>query len=397
MKSGMLMVASVWLLALGWMTSASAADWPQWRGPQRTGISEETGLLKEWPKDGPKLVWQIKDVGDGYSTPSVVGDRLYLLTNKASTTSSSRRSTPKTASRSGKRGSARSAIRSAAGYPRARSTPTVDGESIYALGSDGDLACLETAAGKVRWQKNLRSEFGGKPGAGPTPSRRWSMATRLICTPGGKTATLVALEQEQRRRDLEVGDRRWRRGGLCVGDRRRDRRREAVHPVHAEGPRRGRRQDRASCCGATTKPPRAARRTSRRRSPATTWSTAPAARTGGGLVKVKKTDAAFTAEPVYFTNKLPNSIGGAVKVGDYLYGTNARPDVRRLRHGRRQVARQMRRRGVDLCRRRAAVRPRRKRRHGAGGSHAGRLPRKRPHHAHRPAKTRHAHKPGPTR
>src|SRR5689334_6987544 len=61
---------------------ALANDWPQWRGPERDGISKEMGLLKEWPKDGPRLLWQVKDVGSGYSTPSVVGDRLYLLANK---------------------------------------------------------------------------------------------------------------------------------------------------------------------------------------------------------------------------------------------------------------------------------------------------------------------------
>jgi outer membrane protein assembly factor BamB len=49
--------------------AAMAADWPQWRGPRRTGISQETGLLKEWPKEGPKLLWQLPDIGDGYATP----------------------------------------------------------------------------------------------------------------------------------------------------------------------------------------------------------------------------------------------------------------------------------------------------------------------------------------
>src|SRR5437868_2917397 len=61
---------------------AHAVDSPQWRGSQRNGISGETGLLKEWPKEGPKLVWKVTDVGSGYSTPSVVGDRLYLLGNE---------------------------------------------------------------------------------------------------------------------------------------------------------------------------------------------------------------------------------------------------------------------------------------------------------------------------
>src|SRR5437763_7278919 len=59
-----------------------AADWPQWRGPQRDGISQETGLLKEWPKEGPKLIWQITDIGSGYSTPAVMAERFYLLGNQ---------------------------------------------------------------------------------------------------------------------------------------------------------------------------------------------------------------------------------------------------------------------------------------------------------------------------
>ena len=59
-----------------------ATDWPQWRGPNRDGISAEKGLLKEWPKDGPKLVWQVKDIGAGFSTPAIVGDRIYILANQ---------------------------------------------------------------------------------------------------------------------------------------------------------------------------------------------------------------------------------------------------------------------------------------------------------------------------
>ena len=59
-----------------------------------------------------------------------------------------------------------------ANYPGARTTPTVEGERLYALGSDGDLACLDMAKGNVLWKKHLRSDFGGKPGCGPTPNRR---------------------------------------------------------------------------------------------------------------------------------------------------------------------------------------------------------------------------------
>ena len=68
------------LLAL--LLSAPVAlgdDWPQWRGPDRTGLSKETGLLKDWPKEGPKLLWKATGLGDGYGTPSVVGDRVYAI------------------------------------------------------------------------------------------------------------------------------------------------------------------------------------------------------------------------------------------------------------------------------------------------------------------------------
>jgi outer membrane protein assembly factor BamB len=75
-------VASWTILLLSVAAPASGEDWPQWRGPQRDGISKEKGLLKEWPKDGPKLLWQVKDLGQGYSTPAVVGDRLYVISNK---------------------------------------------------------------------------------------------------------------------------------------------------------------------------------------------------------------------------------------------------------------------------------------------------------------------------
>src|SRR5690242_996464 len=64
------------------LVDTPAADWPQWRGPHRDGISQEKGLLQEWPKEGPKLLWQATKVGSGYSTPAVVGDRLYLLANE---------------------------------------------------------------------------------------------------------------------------------------------------------------------------------------------------------------------------------------------------------------------------------------------------------------------------
>ena len=108
----------------------NAADWPQWRGPERNGISRETGLLKQWPAEGPKLLWQVNDLGDGYSTPAVVGTRIYLMSNQGMENEFVQ-------ARSTQDGKVIWTMRVGnvgnpnqdPSYPKARSTPTVDGES----------------------------------------------------------------------------------------------------------------------------------------------------------------------------------------------------------------------------------------------------------------------------
>src|SRR6266478_8399061 len=122
---GLLIVAAV---------SAAANDWPQWRGPQRNGVSQETGLLKEWPKDGPRLHWKVTDAGRGYSTPAVVAGRLYLLGNdgldnefvEALDVKDGKRLWQ---TRLGKVGNPHQQP----SFYGARSTPTVEGEVLYAL------------------------------------------------------------------------------------------------------------------------------------------------------------------------------------------------------------------------------------------------------------------------
>src|SRR3982074_2748957 len=80
--AGLCLCLSVGFVATWAHTRASSSDWPQWRGPERNGISRERGLLKQWPAGGPKLIWQVDDIGDGYSTPAVVGKRIYLMSNR---------------------------------------------------------------------------------------------------------------------------------------------------------------------------------------------------------------------------------------------------------------------------------------------------------------------------
>src|SRR5262245_30104348 len=120
--------------ALALLSSAAwATDWPQFRGPQRTGISTESGLLKEWPKEGPKLLWQVNDIGDGYATPSIVGNRIYILGNRGMDNEyvqalSVQDGKPVWTTRLGNVGKPDQQPP----YPMARSTPTVEGDVLYA-------------------------------------------------------------------------------------------------------------------------------------------------------------------------------------------------------------------------------------------------------------------------
>ena len=136
-------------------------DWPGWRGADRTGVSQETGLLKRWPADGPKLLWKAEGLGTGFSTPSVANGRIYLVGAKDGVERVIALSVDdqKVAWETpiGKMAQV--------GYPGGRSTPTVDGASCYAIGSEGDLACLDIKTGKARWKVHLARDFGGRYGS----------------------------------------------------------------------------------------------------------------------------------------------------------------------------------------------------------------------------------------
>jgi outer membrane protein assembly factor BamB len=302
--------------------TADAADWPQWRGPQRNGISQEKGLLKEWPKGGPKLLWQLKDVGSGYSTPAVVGDRLYLLSNKGLDDELVLALDVKDgkqiwSARLGKVGNPKQMP----SFPAARSTPTVDGEMLYALGSDGDLACLETSTGNVRWKKDLRSEFGGQPGKWAYAESPLIDGEMLIFTPGGKEATLVCLNKI-------TGDVIWK-SPVPGGDPAAY---ASVNPVDAGARKQYVQFLEKGLVGVDAKTGKFLWRYDQtaKGSPANIPTPVThenfvysAARTGGGLVKLTADKGGIAAEQVYYERNLPFTIGGAVLVDGNLYGTTA--------------------------------------------------------------------------
>ena len=178
-------------IPLALQTASPAADWPQWRGPNRDGISRETGLLASWPAGGPRLVWKTKGLGEGFSSFAVVGDRLYtqgqsgnsqfVLAFDASNGKQVWKTTISTRSFREERGNG------------PRGTPTVDGKRLYALAADGALACLDTATGKQVWGMNMVERFHGQlPNWGITESPLVD-GERLIVTPGGGGASVVAL------------------------------------------------------------------------------------------------------------------------------------------------------------------------------------------------------------
>lgn len=321
MKNRCLLLAPV---VLCFALAATASDWPQWRGPERNGISKETGLLKEWPAAGPPLLWQVKDAGLGYSTPAVVGDWLYLLGNKGNDNEFVQARAvldgkQRWSTRLGKVGPN---VKKAQ-YPGARSTPTVDGDYLYALGSDGDLVCVKTMDGGEVWRKNLRTDFGGEPGLWAYAESPLIDGDVLVCTPGGKDATLVALNKK-------TGDLLWKApvpGGdqagyasaivVAVGGIKQYVQfvENGLVGVDAKTGKFLWRYDKTAADSLANIPTPIAKGS---------YVYSSSGKGGSGLVKLKADKGEVTAQQIYFKTGLPNSIGGSVLLGDFLYGTNGK-------------------------------------------------------------------------
>jgi outer membrane protein assembly factor BamB len=185
---------------------AKTKDWPQWRGPERDAVSTETGLLKEWSDDGPPLEWKSGGLGEGYSSVAIAGGRIFTMGNRNREQSLIALSLDGgkelwTAKVGGRRGDG------------PRSTPTVDGDRVYALGTEGDLVCCQAADGAELWRKNCGADFGGRMMSG------WGFCEsplvdgdKLVFTPGGKDAVIVAL-------DKKTGRTLWKAALPDIGNR----------------------------------------------------------------------------------------------------------------------------------------------------------------------------------
>ncbi|NQV26151.1 MAG: PQQ-like beta-propeller repeat protein [Rhodopirellula sp.] len=168
--------------------SASANDWPSWRGPHRDGIAvDENGLLSDWPEAGPELKWKIDGLGRGYSSIAIADGRIFTM--------GKRKDGCELIALNLKDGRELWSAPVGGGDPNC--TPTVDGGLVYALGRDGQLVCADVATGKIVWQKSFPKDFGGSMMSGWGYSESPLIdGDRLICTPGAKDAVVVALDKK---------------------------------------------------------------------------------------------------------------------------------------------------------------------------------------------------------
>src|SRR5262249_51301992 len=172
---------------------AAVAEWPGWRGPNRDAVSPETGLLSEWKPSGPPLAWKSTGLGGGFSSVSVAGGRIFTMGDR-----NGAQYVVALSQADGKRlWTTKVGPPHEDEYGGPRGTPTLDGDLAYALGTDGDLVCLEAATGKERWRKSLSRDLGGKIMTGWRFSESPLVdGDRVLVTPGAKDAALVALDKK---------------------------------------------------------------------------------------------------------------------------------------------------------------------------------------------------------
>jgi outer membrane protein assembly factor BamB len=312
------------LFACGlWGSTLLAADWPQWRGPNRDGVSTETGLLKEWPKDGPKLLWKADIAGVGYGSPTVVGDKLFA-----------------SASDDNKEGKTEYAIclnvkdgkevwktplpEGDGGFSHAwgsgpRSTPTYDDGFVYVLGSRGSLVCLKSANGEKVWSVNLKKDFeGGIPGWGYSDSVLID-GDNLICTPGGKNGTMLALNKK-------TGKKVWQSADVKDGAGY-----ASIIAANIGGVRQYITQTQQAAIGVRASDGKLLWRVAELKRAVAVIPTPVVHEnqvfltTGYGagceLIELTSKDGLTTAKTIYTQNKLMvNHHGGVIRLGDHIYG-----------------------------------------------------------------------------
>ena len=193
-----ILIAVVVTLAMA--GSTPAADWPTFRGAGRTAVAPDTDLLETWPADGPPLVWETQGAGRGYASLAIVGDRIYTLGDGLSTAPDADEYLT-----CFDHGTGRQLWKTKTGpawndgkesWQSSRSTPTVDGDMVYVITPFGTLVACKAADGAEVFRVDLKDRFGGKK------ADAWGYSEsvlvdgdRVVCTPGGDKAAVVALDK----------------------------------------------------------------------------------------------------------------------------------------------------------------------------------------------------------
>jgi outer membrane protein assembly factor BamB len=291
-------------------------DWPQWRGPNRDDISTETGLLKDWVSSGPHLLWKSTGLGAGYSTVSVVGNRLYTTgdSSQAGMVLALNVADGKQvwSAKLGKPGAP-----GWGGFAGPRATPTIDGDLLFTVDQWGELVCLKAAEGKEQWRKDYTKDFGGqRPEWGFSESPLVD-GEKVIVTPGGDQGAIVALNKKT---------------GILIWQTK-----DFTDPAHysslivAEigGVRQYIQLTANSVVGVAAEDGKVLWRAQRKGQtaviPTPIYDSGFVYVTSGygigcNLFKVTSADKKFSAEQVYANRVMVNQHGGVIKVGDYVYG-----------------------------------------------------------------------------
>jgi outer membrane protein assembly factor BamB len=300
---------------LGQSLSGAQVDWPQWRGPNRDGLCAETGLLKEWPKEGPPLLWKATGLGAGYSGVSVLGQRIFTMGERADANHvlALNRADGKIlwSTKVGKAGAP-----GWGGFAGPRATPTIDGDVVFALGQYGEVIGVNAQDGKEIWRKHLTTDFGG-------PLVEWGFSEsplvdgdQVLFTPGGPKGTLVALNKETGALIWQTKD--WTDNAHY----------SSIIIAEIDGVRQYVQLTDKSVAGVAPKDGKVLWKTARKGAtaviPTPIYADGHVYVTSGydigcNLFKVAK-GSDFTAAQVYANKVMVNQHGGVVKLGDYLYG-----------------------------------------------------------------------------
>lgn len=306
------------LTCLLFLNLAVADDWPQFRGSDQSGRSQETGLLSQWPATGPTQLWKVNNLGSGYSTPSISQGKIYVTgyVDDKEVLTALDESTHSVVWTSKIADAERDV-----GYGHGpRSTPTVDGTLIFTLGAGGHLSCVKASNGSLLWQTNLKTKLDGKMMSG------WGFSesvlvdgNTVIATPGGRDGTVAAFNKFN-------GELIWRTKELKDRAAYASVVKTTIHGTqqyvtltgdHVAGinPDTGKLYWKAARQGRTAVIP----------TPIIYQDhvyVTSGYNVGCNLFRISKDSNRFTAEEVYANKDLKNHHGGAIRVGEYIYASS---------------------------------------------------------------------------